>query len=205
LSTGLQLMAYNMAAEDPNQDIISRLQSDCDRLEAQMKSVLAFSKPTDYEMDAVDIGLLINRISERLKPRMEPLNIELLLQITPDLPPVHGDHRPLEQVFTNLINNAMQAMENQGGTIAIRVAHGENHGNLHYIEINIADNGPGIPAENLDRVFQPFFTTRSKGTGLGLAITKRIITAHRGNISVDSFPGGTVFKVQLPAAVATIY
>ncbi len=205
LSTGLQLMAYNMAAEDPNQDIISRLQSDCDRLEAQMKSVLAFSRPTDYEMDAVDIGLLINRISERLKPRMEPLNIELLLQITPDLPPVHGDHRPLEQVFTNLINNAMQAMETKGGTIAIRVAHGENHGNLHYIEINIADNGPGIPTENLDKVFQPFFTTRSKGTGLGLAITKRIITAHRGNISVDSFPGGTVFKLQLPAAVATIY
>ncbi len=204
LSTGLQLMAYNMVAEDPNQDIISRLQSDCDRLEAQMKSVLAFSRPTDYEMDAVDIGLLINRISERLKPRMEPLNIEMLLQITPDLPPVHGDHRPLEQVFTNLINNAMQAMEDKGGTIAVRVAHGENHGKLHYVEINIADNGPGIPKENLDKVFQPFFTTRSKGTGLGLAITKRIITAHRGNIRVDSFPGGTVFKVLLPAAMATI-
>ena len=204
LSTGLQLMAYNMTAEDPNQDIISRLQSDCDRLEAQMKSVLAFSRPTDYEMDAVDIGLLINRISERLKPRMAPLNVELLLQITPDLPPVHGDHRPLEQVFSNLINNAIEAMEDQGGTIAIRVAHGENHGTLHYVEINIADNGPGIPTENIAKVFQPFFTTRSKGTGLGLAITKRIITAHRGNIRVDSFPGGTVFRVLLPAAVATI-
>ncbi len=203
LSTGLQLMAYNMAAEDPNQDIITRLQSDCDRLEAQMKSVLAFSRPTDYEMDAVDIGLLINRLSERLKPRMAPMNIELLLQITPDLPPVHGDHRPLEQVFSNLINNAMQAMKDQGGTIAIRVSHGENYGDLHYIEINIADNGPGIPRENLDKVFLPFFTTRSKGTGLGLAITKRIITAHRGNISVDSFPGGTVFKILLPVAMAS--
>jgi signal transduction histidine kinase len=71
------------------------------------------------------------------------------------------------------------------------------------IEISIADTGPGIPKEIQDRIFQPFFTTRSGGTGLGLAIAKRIVTFHKGSIRLESFPGGTVFYVTLPADLKT--
>ena len=67
------------------------------------------------------------------------------------------------------------------------------------VEISLADTGPGIPMEIQDKVFQPFFTTRASGTGLGLAIAKRIIIFHRGNINLESFPGGTIFKITLPA------
>lgn len=67
------------------------------------------------------------------------------------------------------------------------------------VEISVIDTGPGIPKEFQERIFQPYFTTNQSGTGLGLPITKRIITAHRGTISLESFPGGTVFRVILPA------
>ncbi len=199
LSTGLQLMAFNLAPDDPNQEIITRLQNDCNRLEAHMKSILSFSRPADYEMEAVDIGVLISRMLERLRPRMTNINVQPHLQVTENTQPVQGNSRALEQVFTNLITNALHAMEEQGGTLAVKIQPGEPHGEIQYVEISVADSGPGIPEENIERIFQPFFTTKSSGTGLGLAITKRIVTSHKGNIGVETFPGGTVFTVRLPA------
>jgi signal transduction histidine kinase len=89
-------------------------------------------------------------------------------------------------------------MNDKGGTVAIKIQHLKPSPDRQYIVVDVADDGPGIPKENLDRIFQPFFTTKRDGTGLGLAITQRIITAHKGTIGVNSFPGGTVFRIQLP-------
>jgi PAS domain S-box-containing protein len=202
LSTGLQLMAYNLPPGDPNQEIIARLKNDCDRLEAHMKAVLTFSRTADYEMESVDIGILINRLLERLRPRITKANVKPHVHISEATPAVIGNPRALEQVFSNLITNAVQAMEDQGGTLALKIQPGDIYGENQYVSISVADSGPGIPKENLERVFQPFFTTKSNGTGLGLAITKRIITAHKGNVGVKSFPGGTVFTVQLPSMIS---
>ncbi len=203
ISTGLQLMAYNMDESDPNQEIIARLQHDCDRLSNLMKSVLAFSRPTEYEMENVDLEQLITRLLERSKPHMARVNVEYHLQSRPALATIKGNPRALEQVFTNLINNAIQAMSETGGMLAIKLQNATGHGKRKYIKIDVADNGPGIPKENLEQIFQPFFTTKSDGTGLGLAITKRIVTAHQGTIQVTSFPGGTVFQLQLPVLEET--
>ncbi len=199
ISTGLQLMAYNLGQEDPNQVLIGRLQQDCDRLTELMKSVLAFSRPTEYEMEAVDLRLLVQRLVERLRPRMLRSRVEPLLQAEPTLPKVRGNARALEQVFTNLITNAIQAMNETGGTVAIKLQPVRGTGDRTQVQVDVADNGPGISRELQDRLFQPFFTTKMDGTGLGLPITKRIITAHKGTIQVTSFPGGTVFHVTLPA------
>jgi signal transduction histidine kinase len=117
--------------------------------------------------------------------------------ICPDeIPQVKGDQRALEQVFTNLIQNAINSMKDSGGTLSVRLTppEGDNH-----LTIDVIDTGLGIPPEIKDHIFEPFFTTSAEGTGLGLAITKRIIVAHNGQIAVvDSFPGGTVFRIQLP-------
>jgi signal transduction histidine kinase len=102
-------------------------------------------------------------------------------------------------VFINLINNAMDAMSKNGGLLAIRLVLCDEIKNRPQIEITISDNGPGIPDEIKDRIFEPFVTNNPKGTGLGLAITKRIITAHQGSIRLTTFPGGTVFHIYLPA------
>ena len=197
ISTGLQLMAMNLPEDDPNQETIARMLQDCDRLAELIKSVLAFSRPMDYEMEPVDLPLLLKRLIERLRPRITHLNVNYELTAEPDCPPIRGNLRALEQVFSNLITNALQAMGEKGGNLFIKVqpVHYEGH---KYIEVSVADTGPGIPKELQDRVFHPFFTTERGGTGLGLAIVKRIITAHKGTIRLTSFPGGTIFHVQLP-------
>jgi PAS domain S-box-containing protein len=211
LSTGLQLMELNLPPDDPNQEVINRLKQDCDRLEEQMKSVLSFSRPTGYEMSQVDINELLKRLMERMHPHIARSNVEYHMQIDPNCPPIQGNLRALEQVFNNLINNAVQAMGENGGRLAIRVhaiapsksdrpKPADPSKEKPHIEITVADTGPGIPKEMLERIFQPFFTTNRNGTGLGLAITKRIISAHKGSIYVTSVPGGTVFHVELPVA-----
>jgi signal transduction histidine kinase len=111
---------------------------------------------------------------------------------------VNGDRRAIEQVFTNLISNAVQAMSEAGGSLGIKTYLGNGIGDKPMVHITISDNGPGIPDNIKDRIFEPFFTTNPQGTGLGLAITKRIVHAHKGVIKVHTVPGGTVFLIQLP-------
>jgi PAS domain S-box-containing protein len=199
ISTGLQLMAYNLPEDDPQQQNIARLQHDCERLNDLMRSVLAFSRPAEYVMEAVDLNQLISRLLDRMNPLMVQSNVQQFLKAEPTLPLVSGNPRALEQVFTNLITNAIEAMGDKGGTLAVKLQKIEGLGGHDYLEVHVADNGPGIPKELQERLFQPFFTTKPDGTGLGLAITKRILTAHKGNIQVTSYPGATVFHVQIPA------
>ena len=88
-------------------------------------------------------------------------------------------------------------MSNDGGYLSIKLSEAEPEENRSFYQINITDSGPGIPAEVHEQIFKPFVTGSKKGTGLGLAITQRIINAHKGKIEVESFPGGTIFKVFL--------
>jgi signal transduction histidine kinase len=117
-------------------------------------------------------------------------------QTIPDLPEVIADARQLEQVFLNLILNARDAME-EGGELAIRTFQTGNQ-----VVAEFADTGLGIDPESLDRIFEPYYTTKQdKGTGLGLAICHRIVEAHSGRIEVTSLLGqGTSFRVYLPMA-----
>jgi signal transduction histidine kinase len=120
--------------------------------------------------------------------------IDVVKQLTPDLPLVSGDARQLEQVFLNLILNARDAMPG-GGRLAIDTYAGQST-----VHIRFADSGVGIEEEDLPRIFEPYFTTKEdRGTGLGLAICQRIITQHGGRISVSSRLGeGAVFILHLP-------
>lgn len=199
ISTGLQLMAYNLQPNDPQQELITRMQQDCDWLEEMMKSVLAFSRSAEYELEPVDLGSLVSRILDRMRPRMTKAQVTHRVNVEHNAPLVMGNPRALEQVFTNLFNNAVQAMEEKGGLLAVKVQLAENTGKRKQAIVIVADNGPGIPKEIQDKIFAPFFTTKATGTGLGLAISQRIVTAHKGIILLNSFPGGTVFTVKIPA------
>jgi len=199
ISTGLQVMSMNLSPEDPNREEIARMLQDCDRLAELMRSVLAFSRPTDYDMETLDIPLLLQRLLDRLRPRIAKLNVQYDLKVEPGCPSIQGNLRALEQVFSNLITNALQAMGKNGGSLVLKVQPSHILEGRSYLEVSVADTGPGIPKELQDRIFHPFFTTERNGTGLGLAIAKRVVTAHKGNIWLESFPGGTVFHVQFPA------
>lgn len=199
ISTGLQLMAMNLPPDDPNQELISRLGHDCNRLAHLMQSVLSFSRPIENKLNSLDLGVLVERLLERWRPRLARVNVQHHFQNKAKNTKLIGDPRALEQVFTNLISNAVQVMSETGGTLAINIRNLPSTGEHEQLEITVSDNGPGVPEEIRDRIFEPFFTTNANGTGLGLAISKRIITAHKGTISVNSVPGGTVFQIILPA------
>ncbi len=199
ISMGLQVLATELQDDDSNQDLINRLQNDCTRLNHLMESVLAFSRPMEPKFEPVDLNMLLRRILDRWLARTSRLNISQFYQPNEKAPRILGDPRSLEQVFINLISNAVEAMSKTGGTLAVKISLGDVVGNRQHVVVDISDNGPGIPDDIRERLFEPFVTNSPRGTGLGLAITKRIVMVHKGSISVDSFPGGTVFSVSLPA------
>jgi two-component system sensor histidine kinase AtoS len=198
ISTGLQVLALNLPEDDPNQDLINRLNQDCNRLTHLMQSVLSFSRPAESRPEPVELAILIPALVDRWRPRLARLNVRHEIKISARHTTILGDLRNLEQVFNNLIGNAVEAMSASGGNLSIQIRSGPTIGSLQQVEVNIIDDGPGIPEDTRIRIFEPFFTTNRNGTGLGLAIAKRIVTAHKGNIQVSSVPGGTVFQVQFP-------
>ena len=204
ISTGLQLMALNTPEDDlENQELIQRLQHDCNRLTGLMESILTFSRTGNYRFLPLNVQTVLERLLTRWRPRFERLDIRHHMQVAPNTLPILGDQRALEQVFTNLISNAVQAMGKNGGTLAIKIGPKLSPSGKNLTQIDISDTGPGIPDEIRERIFDPFFTTDPNGTGLGLSITKQIVTAHKGTIYPSSFPGGTVFHVQIPALEAS--
>lgn len=200
ISTGLQLLASLIDPNDPNQDVVGRMLGDCTRLNQLMESILSFSRPVDIKLERIDLTVFLRRILDRWRPRFARVNVNHYFQTAEGLPVIMGDQRSLDQVFTNLISNAVEAMSKNGGTLALKIGLGPSIGNRAQVEVTVSDNGPGIPDEVKERIFEPFVTTNPRGNGLGLAITKRIVTAHHGSIGVNTFPGGTVFHVCLPAA-----
>lgn len=204
ISLGLQLLDRQTEDDDPNKDRIQHMLEDCERLTSLMDSVLTFSRTGTYTFAGLDVHALLDRIITRWRPRLANANIQCNLQASTRRSEVFGDKRSLEQVFTNLISNAVQAMGDQGnGTLNIKISNAQAPSGKEIIQIDFADNGPGISIEHQTKIFDPFYTTNPHGTGLGLSITKQIITAHRGNITLTSFPGATVFHIQLPTAAFT--
>jgi signal transduction histidine kinase len=125
-------------------------------------------------------------------------NVEVVREYDPNLPTIQGRGGELNQVWTNLIDNAIDAMNGSGRIIVITRSEAD------FVMIEIADNGPGIPSEVLPRIFEPFFTTKEVGvgTGLGLDISYRIIQQHHGTVEVQSQPGHTRFIIRLPVKAA---
>jgi PAS domain S-box-containing protein len=199
ISTGLQLMAAVLPENDPNQDVINRMLGDCTRLNHLMEAFLAFSRPLELKFESFGVEQFLRRILDRWQPRMARVNVKSTLYVDPDVTNIIGDPRSLENVFTNLISNAVEAMTENGDTLVVKAARSSEVDGRPAVDISISDNGPGIPQDIQEHIFEPFVTTRKAGTGLGLAITKQIVTAHKGSIRVNSFPGGTVFTVQIPA------
>jgi signal transduction histidine kinase len=159
-----------------------------------IKSYTHMDKSNDAETINVLEGLY-NTIMI-LKHPLKGKNISIEKEIEKDLPLIKGYPGELNQVWTNLLDNAIDAMD-KGGLLKIKVARNKN-----YLEVSITDNGPGIPEENIHHIFDPFFTTKGvgKGTGMGLEMVRKVIDRHKGKIDVESVPGKTTFKVSLPVA-----
>lgn len=197
ISTGVQLIASRLGKEHPQFEALDRIRTECVRLDQLMSDVLFFARPLELKMEPLDLPEAMDRILARWMPRFNQSGVRCHTSYNPETPMASADPRTLERVIVNLISNALEAMSD-GGTLSINISRVEG---MHddAIELKVADTGPGIPPDKIDRIFDPFFTTKKDGTGLGLAISRRIMTAHRGTIQVESFPdAGTVFTIHLP-------
>ena len=159
--------------------------------------LLTFSKGGAPKVTLIDLKKLITQNVDFV---LRGSKILAKLDIQPDLLPIFADEGQITQVFQNLIINSMQAIPKKG-EISISARNVEHDGLSKKIEIIISDNGKGIPAEVLDKIFNPFFTTKQTGTGLGLSTTYSIIQKHQGTIHISSIVNkGTTVKITLPAA-----
>ena len=158
--------------------------------------LLSFARKTDSRVQVVQINDLIEDVIELSAQRAKYSHVAIHTQLEKSLPFINASGSEMQQVFLNLINNALDAMDSKGGTINITSRlEGDN------IVIDLADNGPGIHQDHLARIFDPFFTTKSvgKGTGLGLSICYGIINKMGGEINVESsIDGGATFGVRIP-------
>ena len=168
------------------------------RIDAIVQSLLGFARKGTSEeevFEKVDVNETIGKLKLLTRHSLSVGRIQLTLELDKNLPEIHGQSGKLQQVFMNMIGNAHQAMP-QGGALSIRTSYRDG-----FVNVAFSDTGVGIPQENLEKIFHPFFTTKSsdKGTGLGLSISRKIVEEHEGTIQVESQVGkGTTFTVKLP-------
>ncbi|MHC1740945.1 MAG: ATP-binding protein [Anaerolineaceae bacterium] len=199
ISLGTQRLESSLGVDDPNQEIIVRIQNECTRLNHLLETLLAYARYSDLHLEVIEIGPFLQRELDRWHPRFINDHINSHINIENNVDKIKGDPRALSRVFNNLILNAMDAMAISGDSLAINAVLNTTSADLPFVEITVSDNGPGIPEDIIDHIFEPLVSASTKGTGLGLTVSKQIITAHKGSISVKSFPGGTHFIVSLPA------
>jgi two-component system, NtrC family, sensor kinase len=176
---------------------IRRILEGAERILNFSRNLVQYAKPTSEHLDVVSLDDVIRQSVSFCEHVLRKPEIELVLDLAGDLPPIYAVRGQLTQVVINLLTNAAQALSPSGG--ALRV-HSFRRG-VDKVGVAVEDNGVGIRPEDRQRIFEPFFTTKTdgKGTGLGLSIVHNIIERHRGEIEVDSLPGrGTVFTVVIP-------
>jgi two-component system sensor histidine kinase HydH len=190
---GCEILLEGYQKDDPRYEIGVEIIRQVDRLTRTVHDLLTFARPRAVDPVPTDIHGLIERILQNL--RDDPANggVEVVRDFAEDVSVADVDGRQMEQVFLNLLLNAIQAMHAKGRvTISTRYDHRK-------LVVTVSDTGAGIPPDKIEHIFKPFFTTRAQGTGLGLAIVKKIVEAHGGKIEATSPPGsGARFTVTLP-------
>ncbi len=193
-----QLLAGKEDLEETVRKDIDTIYREAQRATRITSNLLSFARRHKAERTLLNINEVLENSIELHAYRMRVNNIELELDLDRSLPKTMADYYQMQQVFVNIVTNAEQAMSSSHGSGKLVVTSRQVDGKL---QIEFADNGPGIPEESLDRIFDPFYTTKDvgKGTGLGLSICYGIVQEHGGMLSVRSHPGyGATFTVELP-------
>ena len=198
LNIHLQLLARELldlpeGTREPLADLVGVARTEVERLDTIIRQFLRALRPTQPVLRPEQPTDVLQETLALLKNEFENRRITVSVDITEAIPAVQLDRSQIKQVFFNLIKNALEAMPD-GGALRIEMGAGDV-----YVDIAFIDTGKGIAPEELQRVFEPYHTTKQTGSGLGLMIVQRIIDEHGGEIELSSKPGaGTCFKVRLP-------
>ena len=168
------------------------------RIDKIVQSFLEFARPPKLSMKQSNISTIISSVLTLLEYRLEEHNVDIVYDSQPELPDVEVDPDRIKEALVNIIINACESMENSGRIIISETReHDPTMGDI--LSVSIVDNGPGIPENIMEKITNPFFTTKEEGSGLGLSIVARIVKEHNGIFSVSSVPGkSTKFIIQLP-------
>jgi signal transduction histidine kinase len=178
---------------------VEGIRQEAEALGKVVTNFLAFARPENAALSPVDLEAVVRRATDDLR---NELPSETKLTVDGTFAEVLGDEVLLRQVFGNLVRNAVDACEGAHVAPDIRI-HGWVDAAHHSCRVSVEDNGPGIPEATRERIFQPFFTTRSQGTGLGLAIVQKIVVMHNGRVAVaDARGGGASIQISIPTAGA---
>ena len=176
--------------------LLGAITREVDRLNAVAEEYLRFARLPRPVMAREDLNDVLRGLVDFVEPEMTAAGVNVKREFAPDLPPVWADEGQLRAVFLNLLRNSREAMSG-GGAISVRTVRAADGG----VEATVSDTGSGIPPEQLERIFDPFFSTKSGGTGLGLAFTLQVVKEHGGTIRCQSeVDRGTTFSVHLPPA-----
>jgi two-component system NtrC family sensor kinase len=192
-----RLLLQRTPSDDLQRENLERIERETRRCQNIVQGLLDFARQRKPKVEAVQINDILDKAIQLFDNQPMFHNIDLVKDYQPDLPIISVDPSLILQVFTNIIINAVDAMKDSG-VLTIRTLHVESP---QRIEISFSDTGPGIPSNELDKVFEPFYTTKEvgRGTGLGLSVSYGIIEGHGGTMRVQSrVTKGTTFIVLLP-------
>jgi len=200
ISSYAQLLSKHINGDTRLADLTDKITRQTFRASEIVNNLLNFSRTSATEFSDVNINRVIAETLTLLEHQFKTSRIKVETGFYQELPLIHGNAGKLQQVFLNLFVNAKDAMAGSGGTLRITTANGTG------VQITISDTGTGIAPEHINKIYDPFFTTKispregqSRGTGLGLSVTYGIIQEHAGKIQVESLPGkGTTFHLEFP-------
>jgi signal transduction histidine kinase len=178
--------------------LTSQLKSEVARINQQISDFLNYSRPANVSLRPMDARPIIEDSLRIVEAQAAEQEIKIAVVEQEEVPEIMGDPEFLRSVFNNLFINAVQAMGQEGGNLSVRLSPDDD---LEFVRIEVTDTGSGIPQENLEKIFEPYFSTKETGTGLGLAIVQKVVELHDGTITAESVEGeGTKFTVRLPKA-----
>jgi two-component system, NtrC family, sensor kinase len=199
VSSYTQMLLGMLNETDPKHALLLKVRRQAERATNIVNNLLNFSRTGDAtEFSELDVSRVLDDTLQLLEPQLRGNQIEIVRGYDPESPLVIGNSGKLQQVFTNLLLNARDALPG-GGSIRISTIPSDDHS----LMIEVSDSGTGIAPENVAKIYDPFYTTKGvgRGTGLGLAVSYGIVQEHSGHISVESTPGqGTIFRITLPTS-----
>lgn len=193
ISSAIQVIRTDSSEGHSRRDVLDKILAQLSRMDQTMGNFLHFTRPPDANVRRYALNEALQRTLFLIEPRLKAQKVDLVHEAAGDLPRLVGDPNQIEQALLNLCLNAVQSMPS-GGRLTVKAYRKDSE-----VRLEIADSGRGIPADQLDRIFQPFFTTREDGSGLGLPISRQIVLSHDGELWIESVPGrGTTAYIRLP-------
>jgi signal transduction histidine kinase len=195
----LDHLRTSLAPSDPQkralvEQLTGQLKAEVARINTRITEFLKYSRPASLNLQQLDLAETLRDALRMVEAQAAESGVETRLEENGASVRVVGDRESLRSLFTNLIINGMQAMEGTGGSLRVGLSSYDGRA-----RVTVADTGSGIDPAHIDKIFEPYYSTKETGTGLGLAIARKAVEEHDGTITVESTPGrGTTFTVELP-------